>query len=617
MSGLMDTRRRLSNAQKLAVALLALITIGVYARTLNNGFVYYDDGLYVFDNVHVRDGISIAGLKQIFITGETGTWQPIALLSHMIDSQLFGLRPWGHHLTAILLHAANAVLIVFVLFRTTGRFVPSLVVAAIFALHPAHVESVAWVSERKDVLSTMFWMLCLIAYERYVRASGTGRFAPQYKPARIPYAVLLVLFVLGLMTKPMLVTLPCVLLLFDYWPLRRQKRLVCKAGILEKLPLFLLVVASCVITIIVQRQNQAIVTLENLPLDTRLANVVVSYVKYIWIMFWPVGLGIDYAHPKDTIPAWQIGGGIAVILSVSIAALILRQRAPYFLVGWFWYLGTLVPVIGIVHVGEQGMADRYTYVPTIGLSIAFVWACDALLARVPNQAVARRGVTAAVAVVFTAYAIGTWQQIAHWKDTKTLWARAVAVNPSNERAQRNLGAVYLEEQRYAEAAAAFSAALSVNPVDPRSWHNLAFASQQQGFVPLALEQYAKALQFDSENADTRNAYGFCLLLLDRNAEAAEALREALRLNPNDPEAASNLGVALCKLNRVDEAVEILLEAVRRNESVAKLRNNLGIAFNMQGKPEEAVRQFREALRIDPSYDEARRNLQVLGVSSEG
>ncbi|MBM3290286.1 MAG: hypothetical protein FJY92_09060, partial [Candidatus Hydrogenedentes bacterium] len=377
------------------LGVLALSTLAIYSRALTCDFVYYDDGLYVFDNVHVRDGLSMAGLAHISTTGETGTWQPLALLSHMIDCELFGLRPWGHHLTSIVLHAANAVLLAIALARLTGRFYPGLAVAAIFALHPAHVESVAWIAERKDVLSTSFWMLCLVAYERYARGGGA-----------VHYVALFILLALGLMTKPMLVTVPCVLLLLDYWPLRRMDAGPVRLA-REKAPLLLLVVASCAITVIVQRQSQAIVSLENLPLAARTANAIVSYVNYIALLIWPSGLAIDYPHPKDSLTPWQIALSGMLLVATTGAVIVARRRAPYALVGWLWYLGTLVPVIGFVHVGEQGMADRYTYVPSIGPAIAAVFATAGLL----RPRAKRAAIAIFVCAALPAGSILTWKQI--------------------------------------------------------------------------------------------------------------------------------------------------------------------------------------------------------------
>ncbi|NUM55943.1 MAG: tetratricopeptide repeat protein [Candidatus Hydrogenedentes bacterium] len=586
------------------LAILGFATFAVYSRALFCDFVYYDDGLYVFDNKHVREGITIAGLRGIFTTGETGTWQPISLLSHAIDCELFGLNAWGHHLSSITLHTANALLLAVALARLTGRFYPSLAVAAIFALHPAHVESVAWVSERKDVLSTVFWMLCLIAYERYARRRGAGR-----------YAILLLMLALGLMTKPMLVTVPCVLLLLDYWPLRRFETGAVRLTI-EKAPLFALVAASCVVTIVVQRQHQAIVSLDKLPLDMRLGNVAVSYVRYIAMMIWPSGLAIDYPHPKDSLSSFDIAASCALIAAVTAFAVAARNRAPYALVGWLWYLGTLVPVVGFVHIGEQGMADRYTYIPTIGIAIAVVWGVDAVVAR----ATAGRGVRAPVAVSTLAllafWAVLTWSQIGHWKNTETLWARAVAVNPNHERAQRNLGAVYFERKEYAKAVPHFEVAAALNPDDPRAFHNLGIAQMRLGNTGAALDALARASAIDPQNVDTRNAIGICLIQLNRDAEAVRVLMEANRSGTGDAvlaaDIAANLGVALWKSGRVDDAIDVLKQAIGQYPDDAKLRNILGIVFNAKGRRDDAMKEFREALRIDPSFEDARRNLNALG-----
>jgi Flp pilus assembly protein TadD len=589
----------------LLLGALAAATVVVYSRALWCDFVYYDDGLYVFDNDAVRNGFTLAGLKEIFITGETGTWQPIALLSHMIDCQLFGLWAWGHHLSAVLNHAANSVLLCIALTRMTGRFYPSIAVAAIFALHPAHVESVAWVSERKDVLSTFFWMLSLLAYATYVRRGGMWR-----------YALLGVMLVLGLMTKPMLVTVPCVLLLLDYWPLQRLERGAGKL-IAEKLPLLAVVFASCVITLIVQRQNQAIVSLENLPLPTRLENVWVSYVKYIWIMIWPAGLAIDYPHPKDTLTLIQVSGSLALLAGLTAAAWYARDRAPYLLVGWLWYLGTMVPVIGFVHVGEQGMADRYTYVPTIGLGIAVVWAASDLCRRLPHSTAVLRVLTCLFVVLLSVWTALTWKQIGYWKNTETLWARAVEVNPRNERAHRNLASLAIDRNDNATAAKHYEAAAALNARDPRNWNGLGLAQLRLGDTARALQFFETAHSIDPDNIDTRNNIGVCLLRLNRDAEAEEVLTQAAGAGTADlvlaGEVTANLGVALMKRGKAGEAQRVLAGGVTRYPDSAKLRNVYGVVLNNNGKRDEAIVQFRKALRIDPEFADAQRNLDVLGA----
>ncbi|MCC6793642.1 MAG: tetratricopeptide repeat protein [Candidatus Hydrogenedentes bacterium] len=594
-----------SRTRAVQLAILFVVTIAVYARALFCDFVYYDDGLYVFDNAAVRNGISLSGMRTIFITGETGTWQPIALLSHMIDCQLFGLTAWGHHLTAVLIHGINAILLCVALTRMTGRYYPSLAVAAIFALHPTHVESVAWISERKDVLSTLFWILCLIAYTSFARCGGVGR-----------YLCVVAMLVLGLMTKPMLVTVPCVLLLLDYWPLQRMDRGLGRL-VGEKLLLFAVVIASCVITLIIQRQNQAIVSLENLPLSTRLDNVWVSYVKYIWTMVWPVGLAIDYPHPKDTLTSLQVTGSLAVLTGITAWAAYLWKRTPYFIVGWLWYLGTMVPVIGFVHVGEQGMADRYTYVPTIGLAILGVWCVNDFCKRSAYGAAILRAVAGLFLAVLCAWSVLTWKQIGYWKNTETLWARAVKVNPNHERAQRNLAALLMDRNDYANAIKHYKAAAGLNARDPRNWNGLGLAHLRLGDPVRALQFFETSQSVDPENVDTRNNIGVCLLKLNRDAEAEEVLTQAAGAGTADmvlaAEVTANLGVALMKRGKADEAERVLANATTRYADSAKLRNVYGVVLNSRGKRDEAIAQFREALRIDQGFEDAQRNLDVLGA----
>ena len=552
------------------LAALALATFAAYARALFCDFVYYDDGLYVFDNPFVRSGMTFAGLKHIFVTGETGTWQPLALLSHMIDCQLFGLRAWGHHLTSIVLHTANAVLLAIALGRLTGRCFAALATAAVFALHPAHVESVAWIAERKDVLSTLFWILCLLAYERYARRGGAVR-----------YIAVVVLLALGLMAKPMLVTLPCVLLLLDYCPLRRTERGWTRL-VIEKLPLFALAAASSIATLIVQRQNQAIVSLENLPLSLRFSNAAVSYVNYIALLIWPAGLAIDYPFPKGSLTVVRVVASCAVLGAVTLTAFAMRARAPYALVGWLWYLGTLVPVVGFVHVGEQGMADRYTYIPSIGLAIAAVWTFDAAAARARSPWPARAIAAAFACIALPAWSYMAWKQIGHWKNTESLWARAASVNPSNERAQRNLGAVYMERNDFARAVPCFDAARKVKPDDPRTQYNLGYALLRLGSPSAAVDPLANAVKRDPANVAAQNDYGVCLIQLNRDAEAIRVLEDAAHVETPDRALAANV------------------------------LSSLALALAKTGRADDAKERLREALRLDPSNVNAKRNLEAMG-----
>lgn len=597
-----------------SVALIAF-TLLVYSRTLANGFVYYDDGLYVFDNEQVRQGLSWAGVRHVFRTGETGTWQPLALLSHMLDCEWFGLAPWGHHLTNVLLHAANAWLLLTILSRITNNYSASWFVAAVFALHPAHVESVAWVAERKDVLSTFFGLLTIAAYARYA-----------LRPSWLRNALVCLLLALGLMAKPMLVTLPFVLMLLDYWPLRRVQVMqsegmtrieIIRRLLIEKWALFLLVAASSAITLIVQRQAQAVVSLENLPLIDRCSNAAVSYLRYIGLMLWPSGLAVHYPFPAHGIARSQVVTALAALILASMAAVLLRRRAPYLVTGWFWYLGTLVPVIGFVQVGTQSMADRYTYIPTIGLTMIPAWGLPHLWRWVSDTRTGQSwqipGRLRPVAAALLAGGMGmaTFVQIGHWKSTESMWLRAVTAVPKNETALRNLGFIYVDQGRFEESIPYLEAAAKLDPANESTMYQLGKAHQELGHMDLAKLYYRKAIDLDSRRAETWISLGQCLLAQGLESQATETLEKALEISPDHPEAASSLGVALCKTGRFEEAVAVLSRAIVKHPNHAGLRNNLGIALNAVGRRIDAIREFREALRIQPDSVEAARNLQAL------
>lgn len=591
---------------------LVLLTLAVYWRAGANDFVDYDDGLYVFNNTHVRDGFSVAGLRYAFTTGETGTWQPLVLLSHMLDAQLYGLDPRGHHLTNVFLHAANALLLLVVLNRLTGNYYASWFVAAVFALHPAHVESVAWVSERKDVLSTVFWMLTMLAYARYARRPG---------PAN--YALVFGALALGLMAKPMLVTLPCVLLLLDYWPLRRFEGSADPAWrraihlFIEKLPLFALSAASSAVTLYVQSSTQTVVSLENLPLAARLSNVVVSLARYLGKMLWPVNLAVHYPHPKDTLPMGLVAACAALLLFITVAAVVLRKRAPYGLVGWLWYLVTVSPVIGLIQVGTQGMADRYTYVPMIGCSILVAWGVPDLLAlprrvglAAPRRAV-RDALWASVVVLVCAMSILTFRQIGVWKDTETLWRHAVRVTKNNDIACRNLAMFEIEKGRFDAAVSLLETAVRVNPADEGAYYFLGLACHRLGRLDSAESYYRQALRLDPGNIDTMNGLGLALLGNRSFERAIEILRAAHEADPARADSIANYGAALCAAGRHEEAVSLLESGVKAHPDNPVLSNVLAIALHGVGRTRDAVEQVRKALELRPDYVEAQRNLEFL------
>src|SRR6266513_4169950 len=409
---------------------LAALTWLVFGQTLRHDFINYDDPRYVYENTKITSGVSLSGIAWAFTHIHSMNWHPLTTISHMLDCQVYGLKPGGHHFTNVLLHIVAAILLFLALQEMTGTFWNSAFVAAVFAIHPLRVESVAWIAERKDVLSGVFFMLTLLAYVYYVRLPRVAR-----------YLLVLFVFACGLMSKPMLVTLPFVLLLLDYWPLARIEGQFWKR-VLEKIPLIALSAASSVTTFLVQKG--AVGHTEELPIFERINNAVVSYVLYIWQMLWPVDLAVFYPHPENRLPSWEIVSCLVLLACATVVAIALRKRRPYLITGWLWYLGMLVPVIGLVQVGWQGRADRYTYLPQIGLYIMVAWSAFDLTAPLRYQ---RAIVDGMAAVVLGALVWAASVQASYWRNSETLWTHALAVTPSNDVAENNLGIVLLSQSR--------------------------------------------------------------------------------------------------------------------------------------------------------------------------
>ncbi|MFL5339967.1 MAG: glycosyltransferase family 39 protein [Gemmataceae bacterium] len=413
-----ETASRAGDRPALILGLLLVAsTLAVFGRCLANEFVNYDDPQYVTDNPHVKEGLTLDGVRWAVTSTDYLNWHPLTWLSLQLDTELFGLEPWGFHLTAILLHAADALLLFLILRQTTGALWPSGFVAALFALHPLHVESVAWVAERKDVLSTLFGLLAIAAYLRYVEQPGWRR-----------YLLVLLAAALSLTAKPMWVTLPGVLLLLDYWPLGRLQKSSTRTVLLEKVPLLALAATAGVLTVFAQHRGGAVESLELFPWDQRVGNAVVSYIRYLGMTVWPEGLAPFYPHPRGNLPVWPDIGAAVLLVTITTVVLALRRRCPYLVVGWFWYLGTLVPMIGLVQVGEQARADRYTYLPLIGIFIIVAFGLSDLLR---SRRFPRALLFAAAIAVILACATLTWKQIGYWHDSRALWAHAVAVTADN------------------------------------------------------------------------------------------------------------------------------------------------------------------------------------------
>jgi tetratricopeptide (TPR) repeat protein len=582
--------------RRLAVAAaLAALVLVVFWPTLGNDFVNYDDDHYVTQNPHVQQGFDAASLRWAWTTGHF-YWHPLTSMSHMLDWRLWGAAPAGHHATSVALHAANTALLFVLLDAMTGAPWRSAAVAALFGLHPLRVESVAWVAERKDVLSAFFWLLTTLAYVRYARAPSWRRMA------------LVVLgLALGLMAKPMLVTLPATLLLLDYWPLGRLRtRDDLWPLVREKLPLVPVVLASIAITLALE--DAGVMSLQELPLAVRVENAVVSYVAYLWETIWPVGLYTPYLHARGGIPAWQTAGAAAVLLALSAAAARVRGTHPWVLVGWLWYLGTLVPVIGLTQAGEQAMADRFTYVPAIGIAVALVWLVPA---RAPMPAVA-----AVATLVLGALAIRTRAQIAVWRDSVTLFTHALAVEERNPVAHLNLGYALGERGDLEGARRHFERALELRPQSPRAHVGLGNVLVSSGRADEAVVQYREALAMDPESQHALANLGLALAGQGRSDEAIALYRRALAVDPSFAVAHRYLGAALANAGRPAEALPEFEQAVRLDARDPDAWNGLGVALMAAGRVPEGLAAVDRALALNPRLAGAHTN-RILGLYQLG
>jgi tetratricopeptide (TPR) repeat protein len=517
-----------------AVVLLAAV-FAVYGQTAGFNFVMYDDGKYVTGNAVVKSGLTLAGVRWALTSCLDANWFPLTWLSHLLTVQLFGLNAGAHHLVNVFLHSLNGVLLLYLLHRMTGALWRSALVAALFALHPLHVESVAWVAERKDVLSALFWLLTMLAWCRYAERPGTLR-----------YLLALALFGLGLMAKPMLVTLPFVLLFVDWWPLDRLRRTGRDDGLphrpagvtpvrllVEKVPFLLLSAGSCVVTYIVQRKGGAVNVLDNDSLLYNVANGLVSYVRYIGKMFWPRGLAVFYPL-EATIPPWQTGGALVLLLCLSLLALRFARRYPYLAVGWFWYLGTLVPVIGIVRVGAHAIADRYTYLPLIGLFIIIAWGGAEVAERLPRG---RRLLAAGAAVTAAALSLVAWQQVGTWRNNYTLFEHALAVTDKNWLAHNNLATALVGDGRLDEAFYHVNEALRFRPDYASAYNNLGVIANRRGDPAQTVAAYRRALELEPGLAEAR--FNLALVYIG-NGDSGLAMDEYRKLAWLNPEQAAHL-----------------------------------------------------------------------------
>jgi len=556
----------------ISAALLASVLV-VYGPTLGHDFINYDDFAYVVRNSQVQGGLTWPGIRWAFTSTYASNWHPLTWMSHMLDVQFFGLEPAGHHFTNLLFHALNTILLFLLLRKMTGALWRSAVAAALFALHPLHVESVAWVAERKDLLSTLFLILTLQAYTGYARQPGLKK-----------YLAVAGLFALGLLAKPMLVTLPFVLLLLDWWPLNRmdmdgmsreQKISLLTGLVREKIPLFLLSILSSAVTLAAQRG--ALWDLAEIPLPVRIGNALISCAKYLWLTVWPMKLAVIYPYP-ESIKSSEVVLALALLAGISAGVFLAAKRHRYLPVGWFWYLGTLVPVIGIVQVGSQALADRYTYIPLIGIFILLVWGGRDLFERL-RWSRRTAGLTAAwVMVLLAALSL---RQVGYWKDGVTLFRHTLAVTAENHIAHNNLGIALAHQGKEDEAALHFREALRIHPAYTDARYNLALHCQKEGKLDEAIVHY----------------------------------RELIQIRPS-ADALNNLAVALMSRGRFDEAAGHLLKVMKEDPGNARAYNNYGVILLQRGDAAAAGRFFEKALSLDPGYDNARSNLELAAKTGK-
>jgi tetratricopeptide (TPR) repeat protein len=589
---------------------LVFITFAVYYQVCSFGFINLDDPGYVSENPNIQTGFSLNAVKWAFTSGYAGNWHPLTWLSHILDWQLFGSNPAGHHLANLFFHIANTLLLFIVLKKMTGALWQSAFVAALFALHPLHVESVAWVAERKDVLSTFFWLLTMWAYAHYAK-----------NPKLKWYLISLVLFALGLMSKPMLVTLPFVLLLLDYWPFQRK---ISWHLLVEKIPFFIFAAASSIVTILAQHSGKAVVPFSLAPLNFRIANAFISYVQYIEKMFYPAGLAVFYPHPGINISILFTVISAVLLLGVTIFILGFPKNHRYLVTGWFWYLGTLVPVIGIIQVGGQAMADRYAYITLTGLFIIIAWGMPELLGKFSHRKIVLWILSL---VVLFALAVCSYLQTRYWKDTLTLCQHAIEVTNDNYQAhfcmikpllEQNriddairhgeqavrisptfvpalnaLGLSLLEAKRTDDAVACYRRVLQIRPQDAAANFNLAWVLAGSGKFDEAIPLYYKTLQIDPDFADARINLGFALAGSGKLQEAVKEYEKILLVEPNNAVAHNDLGIALAKQENFDDAIAHFSQAVKINPNYANAKNNLSAALAEKQKSHEKNRENLE------------------------
>lgn len=630
--------RLLYNKLDLYICLaLVIATLVVFSDVRNHEFVNYDDVGFIIENPLIQSGLTLESLKSAF-NKNWGYWKPVACLSLMLDYEIYGMDAGCFHITNLVLHTANTLMLFLFLRMITGAIWQSAFVAALFALHPLHVESVAWVTERKDVLSIFFWMLTMLGYINYIK-----------KPSFARYMLILIPLALGLMTKPMLVTMPFVLLLIDYWPLGRLKLPDRKSGgktntglsidnarkrksrkdqrisrantlsnsspytftnnllrlIREKIPMIIVVLVSIFILLSFQWSDKIAGTAISPPLEYRISNALISYVRYIVKMFLPINLATPYPH---TAISWlSAGSAFLILLFLSFGAIKALRSRPYISVGWFWYLGTLVPVLGLVHFGSFSMADRFTYIPLNGLFIIIAWGIPDLMSRWVHGKIFLR--TSGVIVILILMVM-TYKQLGYWKNSITLFEHTLKVTSDNYLPHNNLGLALKEQGLLDDAIEHYKEALRIKPNYEKGHNNLGVALEEQGRIDDAIEHYEEALRIKPDYVEAHSNLGVALQGQGSLDDAIEHYREALRIKPDYMEAHNNMGNALQEKGLVDDAIKHYKEALRIKPDYLKAHNNLGLALQGQGHIDEAIDHYEEVLRVTPENAKIHNNLGI-------
>ncbi len=580
---------------------LAMLALGAFLPALSNGFVIFDDRLFVSENPQVLVGFTWSSLRWAWTNIIAGCWQPLTWMSYQLDAQLIGGKAWGYHLSNCLWHAANSVLFFWILRLLTGSTWRSAAAAAFFAVHPLRVESVAWIAERKDVLSTFFGLLSILAYRAYCQ-----------RPGLVYYCLVVATFTAGLLAKPMLVTLPCVFLLLDYWPLQRvrlpngetagvsteqaSRPVPLLILLLEKLPLLAISVLMGLVTIYAQWHGETIVSLERLSLSYRLGNAVVAWGWYLGKTFWPYDLASMYPHPQSGLSWWEVGGVCIVLLAISTFVVKRRRRQPYLLVGWLWFLGTLAPILGLIQAGDQRWADRYTYFPHLGLLVMLVWGGHDLLDcwRVPLSARVWL-----VAILLTVSAAATWVQTTRWHDSVTILEHTLRVTKENPPGHNHLGGALLDLGHTDKAIWHFREAIRLNPKYAKAHYNLGWALAKQGEMDEAIEEYREVVRLDPGMKAVHANLAMALLDRGRVLEALEHLKEAVRVQPDSASVHYNLALALVDIGRSPDAGPHFSEALRLSPDLITMHFPFAMILAAHGRPAEAVEHFKAALQTNP------------------